>query len=141
MNLFIQVDIVSTEAHIFSGTAERVVATGALGELGIYPRHTPLITSLKPGIVRVIKSENSEEVFYVAGGILEVQPNLVSILADTAVRADNIDEASALEAKARAEQIMQDHISEVDYTKAAAELAHAVAQLQAIQKIKKRLKV
>lgn len=141
MSLSIQVDIVSTEAHIFSGTAERVVATGALGELGIYPRHTPLITSLKPGIVRVIKSENSEEVFYVAGGILEVQPNLVSILADTAVRADNIDEASALEAKARAEQIMQDHISEVDYTKAAAELAHAVAQLQAIQKIKKRLKV
>jgi F-type H+-transporting ATPase subunit epsilon len=140
MSKTIQVDIVSTEARIFSGVAERVVATGALGELGIYPGHTQLITSLLPGVVRVITAENHEEVFYVNGGVLEVQPHLVSILADTAARADNIDEAAALEAKARAEQIMQDRTSEVDYTKAAAELAHAVAQLQAIQKLKKRLK-
>lgn len=139
MSMTIRVDIVSPEAKIFSGQAKYIVANGTLGELGIYPHHTPLLTDLKPGTVRVITDEGGEEIFYVKGGILEVQPHIISILADTAIRADELDESAALEAKQQAEQTMQDRKSEIDYTKATAELANAIAQLQAIQKLKKKL--
>lgn len=141
MSMTIHVDIVSAEAQIFSGQAERIVATGALGELGIYPRHTPLLTSLKPGPIRIVKSENEEEVFYISGGVLEVQPHLVTVLADTVIRAHDLDEAAAVEAKERAEQALQGKQAELDYAKATADLANAVAQLQAIRKLKKKLKI
>lgn len=139
MSMTIHVDIVSLEAKIFSGQAKYIVANGALGELGIYPRHTPLLSDLKPGTVRIITAEGNEEIFYVKGGILEVQPHIISILADSAIRADNLDESAALAAKERAEQTMQDRKSEIDYAKATTELANAMAQLQAIQKLKKKL--
>lgn len=139
MSMNIHVDIVSAEAKIFSGLAKYIVANGKLGELGIYPQHTPLLTDLKPGAVRVVTADGDEEIFYVAGGILEVQPHIISILADSAVRADALDEAAALEAKQHAEQAMHDRKSEIDYAKATAELAHAIAQLQAIQKLKRKL--
>jgi F-type H+-transporting ATPase subunit epsilon len=141
MPMNLHVDIVSAEAQIFSGTAERVVASGAVGELGIYPGHTALLTSLKPGTVRIVKSEGNEEIYYTSGGILEVQPNTVSILADTVVRAADLDEAAALEAKENAERSLHDRESKLDYAKATAELAQAMAQLQAISKLKKKLKV
>lgn len=141
MAMNIHVDIVSAEAHIFSGVAERVVATGTLGELGILPRHSPLLTSLKPGQVRVVKHEGEEEVFYISGGILEVQPSMVTILADTVVRAADLDEAAALEAKEQAERILKDRKTDFDYAKASGELAQAMAQLQAISKLKKKLKI
>lgn len=137
----IHVDIVSAEAQIFSGLAERVVATGGLGELGILPRHTPLLTSLKPGQVRIVKSAEEEEVFYISGGLLEVQPHVVTILADTVVRAADLDEAAAIEAKERAEQALKNRQADIDYAKAASELAEAVAQIQAIRKLKKQAKV
>lgn len=141
MPMTVHVDIVSAEAAIFSGLAERIVANGAIGELGIYPFHTPLLTSLKPGSLRVVKDDGNEEIFYISGGILEVQPHVITILADTAVRADELDEAAALEAKERAEQILNDKQAELDYAKATAELAQAMAQLHAITKLKKTLKI
>lgn len=141
MPMTLHVDIVSAQAKIFSGTAERIVATGAIGELGILPGHTPLLTSLKPSSIRVIKTEGDEEVFYVEGGILEVQRYNVTVLADTVVRAADLDEEAALEAKERAEATLKDKKSEMDYAKAAGELAQAVAQLQTISKLKKKLKV
>lgn len=140
MPMTIHVDIVSAEAQIFSGLAERVVATGVLGELGILPRHTPLLTSLKPGPIRIVRSEGNEEVFYISGGILEVQPHMITVLADTVVRATDLDEAAALEAKERAEQALKDRQADLDYAKATSELAEAVAQLQAIRKLRKKLK-
>ncbi len=139
MPMTIHVDIVSAEAQIFSGLAERVVATGVLGELGILPGHTPLLTALKPGPIRVVKSENDEEIFYISGGTLEVQPRVVTVLADTVVRAADLDEAVAIEAKERAEQALKERKGEFDYAKASGELAEAMAQLQAIRKLKKRL--
>lgn len=144
MSMTFHVDIVSAEANIFSGTAERVIATGVAGELGIYPRHTPLITSLKPGPIRIIKNENSEEVFYINGGVLEVQPHVITVLADTVIRATDLDEAAALEAKERAEHLLAERKGgkeDIDYAKATAELAQAVAQLQAISKLRKQLKI
>jgi len=141
MAMTIHVDIVSAEAKIFSGLADYIIANGALGELGIYPQHTPLLTQLKPGTVRIAKPEGEEEVFYVKGGVLEVQPHLITILADSAVRAAELDETAALAAKEQAEQLIRDNKSEIDYAKATAELAHAMAQLQAIQKLKRKLKV
>jgi F-type H+-transporting ATPase subunit epsilon len=137
----VHVDIVSVEAHIFSGLAERVVATGALGELGILPGHTALLTSLKPGPVRIVKSEGNEEVFYIKGGVLEVQPRIITILAETAVRAADLDEEAALEAKQQAEQALKDRKSEIDFAKASGELAQAMAQLASISKLKKQLKI
>lgn len=134
------VDIVSAEAQIFSGTAERLVATGIVGELGIYPRHTPLLTALKPGQVRIIKSEGHEEIFYINGGMLEVQPHIVTVLADTAVRASDLDEAAAIAAKERVEQLLKDQKSDIDYARAQTELAEAIAQLQTIRKLKERIK-
>ena len=138
MAMTMHVGIVSAEAEIFSGTAEMVVAPAKMGEVGIFPRHTPLLTPLKPGEVRVILEGGEEQTFYVSGGILEVQPHVVTVLSDTAVRAADLDEAAALEAKRRAEEALKDRKSDIDYARAQAELAEAVAQLQAIQKLRKK---
>jgi F-type H+-transporting ATPase subunit epsilon len=133
------VDIVSAEESIFSGTVEELYAPGEMGELGIFPRHTQLVTRLKPGEVRVKREGQSEqEMYFVSGGILEVQPHVVTVLADTAVRAKDLDEAAALEAKKQAEEALADKKADFDYAKAQAELAEAVAQLRTIQKIRKQ---
>ncbi|CAN5892254.1 MAG: ATP synthase epsilon chain [Chromatiales bacterium USCg_Taylor] len=134
----IHVDIVSAEAEIYSGEAEMVFAPALMGEVGIAPGHTPMLTRLKPGEVRLKLSDGSEEAFYVSGGMLEVQPRMVTVLSDTAVRAHDIDEAAALEAKQRAEQMLSDRSAEIDYAKALAEYAEAAAQLQAIQRLRQR---
>lgn len=136
MAMTIHVDIVSAEGAIHSGLAEMVYAPGVMGELGIAPRHTPLVTRLKPGDVRVDTGKGIEH-FYVSGGILEVQPHMVTVLADTAIRAKDIDEAAALEAKKRAEEALAGQKEEFEYAKAQAELAEAVAQLRAIEKLRK----
>jgi F-type H+-transporting ATPase subunit epsilon len=136
----LRLDIVSAEQEIFSGQAEMVFATGELGELGIAPGHAPLLTSLKPGNVRVLMPDQKEEVFYVSSGMLEVQPYIVTVLADTAIRADHIDEAAALAAKEHAEQKLTEKLSEIDFARANAELAEAIAQIQAVRKLKKHLK-
>lgn len=134
----IHVDVVSAEAELFSGEAEFVVLPGEAGELGIYPRHTPLITRIKPGTVRVrVAGKDEDETIFVAGGILEVQPDSVTVLADTAIRAHDLDEARALEAKRNAEEALQNKSSDVDYARASAELASALAQLTAIQRLHK----
>lgn len=138
MAMTFHLNIVSAEAQIFSGLAEMVVVNGKLGELGIYPGHTQLLTSLKPGVVRVQKQGGEEEVFYISGGILEVQPEIVSILADTAVRALDLDEVAAMAAKEKAEKLLESKTSEIEYSKALAELAEASAQLKAIQKLRKK---
>jgi F-type H+-transporting ATPase subunit epsilon len=130
------VDIVSAEAEIFSGTATMVFAPAEMGELGIAPRHTQLLTRLKPGEVRVVDEKGEEQSFYVSGGILEVQPHVVTVLSDTALRAKDLDEAAALQAKEQAEKLLADNQSDIDYAKAQLELAEAVAQLRAIQKIR-----
>lgn len=136
MSMTIHVDIVSAEKSIYSGLAEMVYASGELGELGIAPRHAPLITRLKPGEVRL--DTGSEELgFFISGGILEVQPHVVTVLADTAIRAQDLDEAKALEAKKRAEDALADKSSNIDFAKAQAELAEAAAQLQAISRLRK----
>jgi F-type H+-transporting ATPase subunit epsilon len=134
-----QIEIVSAEKAIFSGKATHIIVTGLLGELGIYPGHTQLLTALKPGPVRIVKPEGDDEILYISGGILEVQPQLVSILVDTAIRASDLDEMAALEAKEHAERILNDKQANIDYAKATAELAQAVAQLQMISKLKKKL--
>lgn len=132
----IHVDIVSAEASIYSGLAEMVFAPGELGELGIAPRHAPLVTRLKPGEVRV--NTGKEELdFFISGGILEVQPHVVTVLADTAVRAADLDEAKALAAKKQAEEALADKSSDIDFARAQAELAEAAAQLQAISRLRK----
>ena len=133
-------DIVSAEKEIFSGVVEMVVATGELGEIGITPGHAPLLTVLKPGEIRVTLQGGKQEVYYVSGGMLEVQPYYVTVLADTVERADNLDEAAALAAKACAEEAIANKDAEVDYSVATVELARAVAQIRAIQKARKMLK-
>lgn len=133
----IRLDIVSAEREIFSGDVSMVLVTGELGELGIAPGHAPLITSLRPGNVRALLPNKEEEVFYFDGGMLEVQPTLVTILADTAIRAGDLDEAAALAAKERAEKALADKHTEIDLARATAELAEALAQIRAIQKLKK----
>ncbi len=138
MAMTLHLDIVSAEAEIFSGLAEMVFAPASQGEVGILPRHTPLLTTLRPGEVRVKIPDGEEQVFYVSGGILEIQPHVVTILSDTALRAHDVDEAAALEAKQRAEQAMRDRKSDFDYAQAQAELAEAVAQLQTIQRLRKK---
>lgn len=138
MAMTLHVDIVSAEASLFSGNAEFVAVPGEMGELGIYPRHTPLLTRIKPGAVRIKKESGEEELIYVSSGILEVQPFVVTILSDTAIRGQDLDEAKAMEAKRAAEDAMTDRSSAMDYAKAQAELAQAVAQLAAIQKLRKR---
>ncbi len=133
------VDVVSAEAQIFSGEADFVVLPGEAGELGIYPRHTPLITRIKPGTVRIkVTGQVAEELVFVAGGILEVQPGMVTVLADTAIRGQDLDEAKALEAKKLAEEAMQNKTSKLEIAKAQSELAEAMAQIQAIQKLRRR---
>jgi F-type H+-transporting ATPase subunit epsilon len=135
----LHVDVVSAEESIYSGEAEFVVLPGEAGELGIYPRHTPLITRIRPGEVRIQPAGGGdEELIFVAGGILEVQPKAVTVLADTAIRAHDLDEAKALEAKNRAEELVQSRTSQLEIAQAEAELASAVAQLAAIQKLRRR---
>ncbi len=138
MAMTFHVDIVSAEAEIFSGQATMLHASGEMGELGIAPRHTPLVTRLQPGDVRVRKEDGEEEIFYVSGGILEVQPHLVTVLSDTAVRAANLDEAAAQEAKRRAEERLAEQQDEYEYARTRAELAQAVAQLQTLRKLQRR---
>ncbi len=139
MAMTIHVDIVSAERAIFSGAAEMVFAPAVMGEVGIVPRHTPLLTFLKPGDVRVRMPGGEEETFYVSGGVLEVQPHVVTILSDIGVRARDLDEAKALEAKERAERILASTQADMEYAKAEAELAQAVAQLQAIRRLRKKV--
>jgi F-type H+-transporting ATPase subunit epsilon len=134
----IHVDVVSAEESIFSGAAEFVVLPGEAGELGIYPRHTPLITRIKPGEVRIKPADGPEEFIFVAGGVLEVQPHAVTVLADTAIRGHDLDEAKANEAKQHAEDAMRNQTSKLEIAKAQAELASAVAQLAAIRKLRSR---
>lgn len=138
MAMEIHVDIVSAEAEIFSGPATMVFAPGAMGELGIAPRHSQLLTRLVPGEVRVQNQQGEEQSFYISGGMLEVQPHVVTVLSDTAVRATDLDEAAALEAKEHAEKVMAENQSEIDYAKAQAELAEAVAQLRTLDRIRKK---
>lgn len=133
-----QVEVVSAEVEIFSGEASMLIATAGSGELGIYPNHTPLLTNLKPGDVRVQTPDGEEQVIYVSGGILEVTPKKVTVLSDTALRADDIDEAAALEAQRKAEQALKDSNADIDYARAKVELAQAAAQLQALKKMVKR---
>jgi len=135
----IQVDVVSAEEEIFSGEASFVALPGDMGELGIYPRHTPLITRIKPGAVRIKRADNGQEEFvFVAGGILEVQPNRVTVLADTAIRGRDLDEARATEAKKRAEEAMRNAKSDIDLAKAEGELAAMAAQIAAIAKFRRK---
>ncbi len=137
MAMTVHVDIVSAETEIFSGTATMVHASGVMGELGLLPRHSPLMTKLKPGEIRVDRPDGSHEHIYVSGGMLEVQPHCITVLADTAIRAKDLDEAQALQAKERAEQMLRDRNGEIDFAVAERELAEALAQLQTIQKLRK----
>ena len=139
MSMTVHVDVVSAEESIFSGLAEFVVLPGQAGELGILPGHMPLMTNIKPGAVRIkLPQQDQEELIFVAGGVLEVQPGLVTVLADTAIRGKDLDEAKALDAKRKAEEAMVDRSAELDYARAQAELAEAVAQLAAIQKLRRK---
>lgn len=137
MAMTVHVDVVSAEEELFSGLAEMVVLPGEAGELGVLPGHAPLLTRIRPGTVRIKTPHQGEEIIFVSGGILEVQPNLVTVLADTAVRGADLDEARAIEAKRRAEEALKNRQAAIDYAKAQAELAEAVAQLQAIDRMKK----
>lgn len=138
MGMTMHVDIVSLESKIFSGRAEALFVTGRIGELGIYPGHAQLLSSLKPGQIRLQISEHEEEVFYVKGGVIEVQPTVVTILADSVARAEDLDEAAAKEAKLSAEKMLAGKRTEFEYSRAIAELAEATAQLRAIQQLRKR---
>jgi F-type H+-transporting ATPase subunit epsilon len=135
----LQVDVVSAEEQIFSGEAKFVALPGEMGELGIYPRHTPLITRIKPGAVRIIRADNDQEEFvFVAGGILEIQPGSVTVLADTAIRGKDLDEAKANEAKAAAEEALKNAHNDFDLAKAQNELVSLAAQLAALRKYRKQ---
>jgi len=136
----IRVDVVSAEAEIFRGEAKLVVASGEMGELGIAPRHAPLITRLKPGQVRIIQPNDEEVFLYVSGGIMEVQPSVVTILTDTAIRAADLDEAAAKQAKEEAEKVLLNRVDAVEVAEAQAQLAQAMAQLQALDRLRKILK-
>ena len=140
MAMTVHVDVVSAEESIFSGLAEMVVIPGEIGELGIYPRHAPLLSRIKPGSVRIkLPDQDDFVLIYVSGGMLEVQPNLVTVLADTAIRGADLDEVRALEAKRKAEEAMKNRVSDIDYAAAQAELSESLAQLQAIQKVRKQV--
>ncbi len=138
MPITMHLDIVSAEKEVFSGVVQFVVVTAELGEVGIKPGHAPMLTLLKPGEIRVTLGNGEEQIYYVSGGMLEVQPFYTTVLADTVERAESLDEAAALEAKKRAEEAMQKRDSDVDYSLAAAELARAAAQIRAIQKLRKK---
>ena len=133
----LQVDIVSAEQQIFSGPADIVIAPGEAGELGILPEHAPLLTRIKPGTVRIQSAGNAEEVIYVSGGMMEVQPDRVTVLADTSVRAHDLDEAKAMEAERLAKEALSNRTGKMEYAQALAELAQASAQLAAIRKLRK----
>ncbi|OUU38041.1 MAG: F0F1 ATP synthase subunit epsilon [Cellvibrionales bacterium TMED49] len=135
----VQCDIVSADKALFSGTVSMVVATGSLGEMGITPGHTPLLSDLHPGPVRLVMNDGGEEIYYLSGGYIEVQPTSISILADTAVRAADIDEASAAAAVRSAEQQIINHASDLDFSKAATMLAEATAQLRTVKALRKKL--
>ena len=136
----IRCDIVSAEEEIFHGNAQMIIATGEAGELGIAPRHAPLITRLKPGQVRVQLESGEEQFFYVSGGILEVQPSVVTVLADTAIRAKDLDESAARKAKDEAERALANRTDALEVVQAQAQLAQAVAQLQALERLRRNLK-
>jgi F-type H+-transporting ATPase subunit epsilon len=138
MGMTVHCDIVSAEEQIFSGLVELLIAAGSEGDLGIAPGHTPLLTRLKPGPVRVIRQNGEEEIYYVSGGYLEVQPNLVTVLADTALRADDMDQAAAEQAKREAEKALANKTGEFEYSQAAARLAEAAAQLRTIEQLRRR---
>ena len=138
MSLRIHVDVVSAEEMIFSGEADHVVLPGESGELGIWPRHTPLLTRIRPGAVRIKLPEGGEEFVYVSGGMLEVQPTMVTVLADTAIRAHDLDEARATQAKKAAEEALKNRSTDMDYAKAEVELADAIGQLAAIKKLRQK---
>ena len=140
MAMTMHVDIVSAEAEVFSGTATMVFAPAEMGEVGIAPRHTPLLTRLKPGEIRVQTQEGEELSFFVSGGMLEVQPHVVTVLADTAIRAADLDEAQALEAKERAEKMLQDKTADLDYAKAQIELAQSIAELRTIKSLREKVR-
>lgn len=140
MSMTMHVDIVSAEAEIYSGTVTMVFAPAEMGEVGIAPRHAPMLTKLKPGEVRVQTQDGEEQSFFVSGGLLEVQPHVVTVLADTAIRAHDLDEAAALEAKERAEQMLSDKQADIDYARAQAELVESMAQLAAIRKLREKAK-
>lgn len=131
-------EIVSAEASIYSGEIEQLIASGVMGDLGILPGHAPLLTQLQPGPIRVIHDDGKEENYYVSGGFLEVQPDVVTVLADSAARANDLDEASAEEARQHALKAFNDKSAELDYSRAASELAEAVAQLRTIQQLRKK---
>ncbi|HEU4708709.1 MAG TPA: F0F1 ATP synthase subunit epsilon [Methylophilaceae bacterium] len=134
----IHVDVVSAEESIFSGEAEFVAAPARMGEIGVYPRHAPLITTIRAGALRVKVPDQAEEtLIFISGGLLEVQPGVVTVLADTAIRGHDLDEAKAAEAKRAAEEAMANNVSDVDYARAQAELAEAIAQLHAIDRLRK----
>ncbi len=138
MSITLHLDIVSAEESIFSGPVEFIVAPAQMGEVGIYPRHTPMLTRIKSGMVRIKAQMIDEELIYVSGGMLEVQPDVVTILADTAVRSKDLDEAKAIEAKRAAEEAIKNRTSELDYARAQAELSEAMAQLAVIDRLRKR---
>ena len=135
----VQCDIVSADEALFSGTVSMVIATGSLGEMGITPGHTPLLSDLNPGPVRLVMNDGEEEIYYLSGGYIEVQPTSISILADSAVRAADIDEASATAAVKSAEQRIVNQSSDIDFSKAAAMLAEATAQLRTVKALRKKL--
>lgn len=130
-------DIVSAEKSLFSGTVESFMVTGSEGELGIYPGHTPLLSAIKPGMVRLVKQHGHEEIIYVSGGMLEVQPGTATVLADTAIRGEDLDTAKAEEAKRKAEEHIQNQHNDIDFAQAASELAKAMAQLRVIELTRK----
>ena len=139
MSMTVHCDIVSADQTLYSGLVEMVVATGSQGELGVTFGHAPLLTDLKPGPVRIILQNGEEELYYLSGGYLEVQPDRVSILADSALRADDLDEAAALEAKSQAEHEISNQSGEFDYSRAISELAAAAAQLRTIEQLRRKL--
>jgi F-type H+-transporting ATPase subunit epsilon len=135
----VHIDVVSAEASIFAGEAEFVVVPASAGEVGIYPHHTPMVTTIKPGALRIKLTDSTEEtLIFISGGLLEVQPGLITVLADTAVRGHDLDEAKAVAAKAAAEEAMKNRTTDMDYAKAQVELSEAIAQIQAIERLRKR---
>ncbi len=134
----VHIDVVSAEASIFAGEAEFIVVPASAGEVGIYPHHAPMVTTIKPGALRIKTADNGEEtLIFISGGLLEVQPGLITVLADTAVRGHDLDEAKAIAAKTAAEEAIRNRTSDMDYARAQAELSEAVAQIQAIERLRK----
>ena len=139
MGITVHCDIVSAEEELFSGLVEMVIAHGHMGDIGVLPGHAPLLSTIKPGPVRVIKQGGKEEVYYISGGFIEVQPNMVKVLADSAIRAADLDEAAAMEAKKAAEKAILNHSADLDYSAASARLAEAAAQLRTIHELRRKV--